>query len=217
MLENIITSIMGLTGAIIGSGITILYQSITDRKKEFKEKKNECLKGRKDIVTKLDKTERIIQKIIAFIKSDFSCLHETEENEEENCHIYNSITHIYDDHNQYFWDDFIIDIYNIMPKTASIECFQILNRLMMETREMAVNIFEFIDAQDENLIELQERFIESRHKYTAAMYTVHLLKEEFQGNIIKRGKISIARNYYKKNKAAIKKAIKEFNGNILQG
>jgi hypothetical protein len=107
MLENIIISCIGLIGAIIGSGITILYQSIVDHRKEFKERKNECLKTRKNIIIRLDKTEQIIQTIIAFIKSDFSCINGHEGDEEEGHYIYNSIVHIYDDHNTYFWDDFI--------------------------------------------------------------------------------------------------------------
>ena len=217
MLEKIIISCIGLVGAIIGSGITLQYQIIADNRKEFKERKNECLKNRKEVIEKLDKTERIIRKIIVFIISDFSGIHKDKETESEWRCTYNSITHIYDDHNQYFWDDFITNIYNFMPKTACKGCFQILNYLMRETRTMSSNIYNFIDENDDNLFALQERFIENAHKYTAAMYAIQLLKRKFQRNIIKKYKNGSVKNYYKKNKLFIKKAIKELNSNILQG
>jgi hypothetical protein len=215
MLENIIISCTGLIGAIIGSGITILYQSVVDNRKEFKERKNECLKTRKGIIIRLDKTEQIIRTIIAFIRSDFSCINGNEEGEEEAHYIYNSIMHIYNDHSPYFWDDFITDIYNLMPKTAGKECFQILNKLMLETRQMSSKIFDFIDGQNENLQELQARFLETGHNYTTAMYAIQLLKEEFQKNIIKKTNINTSKKYYKNNKILIRKSIKELNSNMI--
>jgi 50S ribosomal subunit-associated GTPase HflX len=158
---------------------------------------------------KLEKTERIIQTTIAFIQSDFSHIDRNDEYEEEGHHIYNSIVHIYNDHNPYFWDDFVFDIYNVMPRTAGKRCFKILNELMLETRQMTSSVFNFIDAQDENLQELQLRFAGMIHNYITAMYTIQLLKEEFQENIIKKANTTTSKCYYKKNKVLIKKSIKE--------
>jgi hypothetical protein len=203
--------IIALIGTIVGSLITVVYQSIIDCRMNKNNRRNECIKNINDFPLRLKQVNNIIDKIIDFIDADFL----DKSSEEENTEIYNNIIHLYNEKNIYFWDTFVENIYLLLPKNSSKIAFKILENVLRDTKNMSENIKDYLEIENDFIIglsELQLSFRKIKDNYIVAKYVVYKLMEEYYSNINRNYVfIKMSRKYYSKYKKNIKKAIKDFN------
>jgi len=204
MSTEILAGIFGLIGAIIGSIITVIAQYFFELRKEYIERKSECIKKLNIIPPKLNDSLNIINLIIDFIDADFSI-----RDDYENSEIYNKILNLYTDKFLYFWDTLILEIYSLLPKTSKTIYFQILNEVICDTKNMSEKNRDYLESQEDfnnGLYELQSSFEYHTDKYITSKYAIYKLLNEyyeiFTKNKLVKNEMKI---FYKRNKKIIKK------------
>jgi hypothetical protein len=140
--------IIALIGTIVGSLITVVYQSIIDCRINKNNRRNECIKSINDFPLRLKQVNNIIDKIIDFIDADFS----DKFAEEENTEIYNNIIHLYNEKNLYFGDLFVGNIYMLLPKNSSKIAFKILENVIKDTKNMSENIRDYLEDKNDFIV-----------------------------------------------------------------
>jgi gas vesicle protein len=216
MSDGIITSIFGLIGVVLGAIITFISQIIIESKREKYQRRMECIKKINIIPNKINYLDDIVNKIIEFIKIDFRNINNEDIND-----IYNGVSHFYSEKNPYFWDTLSEDLYILLPKTSKNICFQILDKKLIETKNMSENINDYLESSENilsGLIDLQESFLHSLDDYLTSKYMIYMLKNEYY-KYISTNKIfgKQIRNYYKNNIKSIKSSIKKLFQNIPNG
>ena len=201
MSAEIVTGIFGLLGALVGSGITIIYQTMSTRKTEKKDNKLNVVRRIRELSNEIENIDCIINKILDFIEADFT----DKENRLENSEIYNSITNIYSESFVYFWDGLKVEIYMFFNKTASNKLFRNLDNVMQETLTMSTDIVDFL-SDGSDITELQERFKEFKNMYIKAKYMNYKFNDEFKEIITGKRSSDKQRTieYYKNYKKEIK-------------
>jgi gas vesicle protein len=202
MKMEILIGIFSLGGIIIGGLMTFTSQLIIDAKNEKKMRKNNIIKNANNISSNLQKMENIIDRIINFIETDIS---EIDSSMLEISEIKYDIEHISQD----FWNDFRIELYLLLIKNSKSVLFQILDKIMVESKCISENIIEW-QSNGNSLIDLQESFKFGKYNYYAAKYSCKLLYNEFLSNLNDKINKKIPKEYYKKHKENIIKAIANF-------
>jgi hypothetical protein len=199
-----------LIGTLVGSFITILYQSISDYRINKKDRRNNCIKNINIILPKMKQLISIIDTIIEFIDADFT----NKVDEDENREAYNNLLHLYNDNFPYSWDSLVENIYLLLPINSSKISFRILENVMKETKNMSEEVRDYLENENDfmdGLTELQSSFRETKDKYILSKYMLYKLIGEYYYTINKNNVYKkISKNYYSKYKNNIKKIINSY-------
>lgn len=211
MLGEIVSEGMyALIGTLVGSFITILYQSISDYRINKNNRRKDCIENINEILPKLKQLISIIDAIIEFINADFT----DQVYEEENRETYNNLLHLYNDNFTYSWDSLVEKMYLLLPKNSSKIAFRILENVIKDTKNMSEEIRDYLEDENdfmEGLTKLQSSFTETKDKYLLSKYMLYKLIGEYYSNINRNNVYEkISKNYYSKYKNNIKNIIKNY-------